>query len=236
MDTKLMKNVLTAGLLRENPTIRLLLGMCPSLAVTTMAQNGIGMGAAATFVLIGSNVAISLVRNIVPDKVRIPVFITIIAGFVTVVQLLMAAFLPELNRQLGIYIPLIVVNCIILARAEMFACKNGPVLSMLDAIGMGAGFTIALIIIGSIREILGSGTWMGIVLTKDLFSPAAIMILPPGGFLVMGFLIAAVNKISLVRTGKLAVAAQAGLCGGCGDAGNCAGCGTGNDAGKGGAK
>jgi len=218
-----MKEVLTAGLLKENPTIRLLLGMCPSLAVTTMAKNGIGMGIAATAVLLGSNVAISLVRKIVPDKVRIPVFITIIAGFVTVVQLLMAAFLPELNRQLGIYIPLIVVNCIILARAEMFACKNGPLLSALDAIGMGAGFTIALVIIGSIREILGSGTWMGIALTKDLFSPAAIMILPPGGFLVMGFLIAAVNKVSLVRTGKKAVAAQAGACGGC------AGCEAGKD-------
>ncbi len=228
MDGKRMKEVLTAGLLKENPTIRLLLGMCPSLAVTTMAKNGIGMGIAATAVLIGSNVAISLVRKIVPDKVRIPVFITIIAGFVTVVQLLLAAFLPELNRQLGIYIPLIVVNCIILARAEMFACKNGPLLSALDAIGMGAGFTAALLIIGSVREILGAGTWMGIELTKNLFSPAAIMILPPGGFLVMGFLIATVNKISLIRTGKRAVAAQVGMCGGCADSEACAGCGAGD--------
>ncbi len=227
MDAKRMKEVLTAGLLKENPTIRLLLGMCPSLAVTTMTKNGIGMGIAATAVLIGSNVAISLVRKIVPDKVRIPVFITIIAGFVTVVQLLLAAYLPDLNRQLGIYIPLIVVNCIILARAEMFACKNGPLLSTLDAIGMGAGFTAALLVIGSVREILGSGTWMGIELTSHLFSPAAIMILPPGGFLVMGCLIAVVNKVSLVRTGRRAIAAQAGQCSGCGNAEGCAGCASG---------
>lgn len=224
MDLKRMKEVLTAGLLRENPTVRLLLGMCPSLAVTTMAKNGLGMGLAATVVLIGSNLAISLVRKVVPDKVRIPVFITIIAGFVTVVQLLMAGFLPDLNRQLGIFIPLIVVNCIILARAEMFACKNGPFLSVLDAIGMGAGFTVALFIIGSIREILGAGTWMGIILTADLFDPASIMILPPGGFLVIGFLIAALNKISVLRTGRMAVPekATAGCGGGC-DQG-CAGC------------
>lgn len=224
MDLKRMKEVLTAGLLRENPTIRLLLGMCPSLAVTTMAKNGLGMGLAATVVLIGSNLVISLVRKAVPDKVRIPVFITIIAGFVTVVQLLMAGFLPDLNRQLGIFIPLIVVNCIILARAEMFASKNGPFLSVLDAIGMGAGFTAALFVIGSIREFLGAGTWMGITLTADLFDPASIMILPPGGFLVMGFLIAALNKISVLRTGRKAVPEKtnAGCGGGC-DQG-CAGC------------
>lgn len=224
MDFKKMKEVLTAGLVRENPTVRLLLGMCPSLAVTTIAKNGLGMGLAATVVLIGSNLAISLVRKVVPDKVRIPVFITIIAGFVTVVQLLMAGFLPDLNRQLGIFIPLIVVNCIILARAEMFACKNGPFLSVLDAIGMGAGFTGALFIIGSIREILGAGSWMGIVLTADLFDPASIMILPPGGFLVIGFLIAALNKISVLRTGRMAVPEKTtvGCSGGC-DQG-CAGC------------
>ncbi len=224
MNFKRMKEVLTAGLIRENPIIRLLLGMCPSLAVTTMAENGLGMGLAATVVLLGSNIVISLVRKIVPDKVRIPVFITIIAGFVTVVQMLMAAFLPDLNNRLGIFIPLIVVNCIILARAEMFACKNNPLLSALDAIGMGAGFTGALFIIGSVREILGAGTWMGIVLTKDLFDPAAIMILPPGGFLVMGILIAIVNKISLVQTGKKAVPDSAGCGASCGDGEGCAGC------------
>lgn len=189
-------SVLTNGFLKENPTLRLLLGMCPSLAVTTLAKNGIGMGIAATAVLVGSNLVISLIRKIVPDKVRIPVFITVIAGFVTIIQMLMEAYVPDLYKQLGIFIPLIVVNCIILARAEMFACKNGPVLSILDGIGMGVGFTAALFTIGSIREILGAGTWMGIALTKDLFDPATIMILPPGGFLIMGVLIAVVNKLS----------------------------------------
>ena len=169
--------------------------MCPSLAVTTLAVNGIGMGVAATVVLIGSNVVISLIRKIVPDKVRIPVFITVIAGFVTIVKMLMEAYFPDLNKQLGIFIPLIVVNCIILARAEMFASRNGP-FSALDGLGMGIGFTCALFIIGSVREILGSGTWMGMTLTADLFDPATIMILPPGGFMVMGTLIALVNRLS----------------------------------------
>jgi len=189
-------SVLTNGFLKENPTLRLLLGMCPSLAVTTLAVNGIGMGVAATVVLIGSNVVISLIRKIVPDKVRIPVFITVIAGFVTIVKMLMEAYFPDLNKQLGIFIPLIVVNCIILARAEMFASRNGPLLSALDGLGMGIGFTCALFIIGSVREILGSGTWMGMTLTADLFDPATIMILPPGGFMVMGTLIALVNRLS----------------------------------------
>ena len=174
--------VLANGFLKENPTLRLLLGMCPSLAVTTLAKNGIGMGIAATVVLIGSNVVISLIRKIVPDKVRIPVFITVIAGFVTIVKMLMEAYFPDLNKQLGIFIPLIVVNCIILARAEMFASKNGPLLSALDGLGMGIGFTAALFVIGSVREILGAGTWMGITLTADLFDPATIMILPPEDF------------------------------------------------------
>lgn len=184
------------GLLNENPTFRLLLGMCPSLAVTTMAKNGLGMGAAATFVLVGSNLVISLIRKIVPDKVRIPAYITVIAGFTTIVQLLLAALLPELNKQLGIYIPLIVVNCIIFARAEMFAQKNGPFLSVMDGLGMGAGFTIAITIIGSVREILGAGTWMGIPVTANLFEPAIMFILPPGGFLAMGFLVALFNQLT----------------------------------------
>jgi electron transport complex protein RnfE len=188
--------VLTNGLLKENPTLRLLLGMCPSLAVTTLAKNGIGMGIATTAVLICSNVVISLIRKIVPDKVRIPIYVTLIAGFVTIVEMLMKAYFPDLNKQLGIYIPLIVVNCIILARAEMFANKNGPLLSALDGLGMGLGFTGALFVIGSVREILGAGTWMGITLTADLFDPTTILILPPGGFLVMGCLIALVNKLS----------------------------------------
>lgn len=189
-------SVLLNGLLNENPTFRLLLGMCPSLAVTTMAKNGLGMGAAATFVLVGSNLVISLIRKVVPDKVRIPAYITIIAGFTTIVQMLMAAFLPELNKQLGIFIPLIVVNCIIFARAEMFAQKNGSVLSVLDGIGMGAGFTLAITIIGSVREILGAGTWMGIPVTVNLFEPAIMFILPPGGFMVMGLLVALFNHLT----------------------------------------
>ncbi|NLX63746.1 MAG: electron transport complex subunit E [Clostridiaceae bacterium] len=189
-------SVLLNGLIKENPTLRLLLGMCPSLAVTTMAKNGLGMGAAATFVLVGSNLVISLIRKIVPDKVRIPAYITVIATFTTIVHLLLAAFLPELNKQLGIYIPLIVVNCIIFARAEMFAQKNGPLLSVLDGLGMGAGFTLAITAIGSVREILGAGTWMGIPVTVNLFEPAIMFILPPGGFLVMGFLVALFNKLA----------------------------------------
>lgn len=188
--------VLLNGLLKENPTLVLLLGMCPSLAVTTLAKNAIGMGIAATFVLIGSNVVVSLIRKIVPGKVRIPIFVTVIAGFVTIVEMVMKAYFPDLDKALGIYIPLIVVNCIILARAEMFACKNGPLLSALDGLGMGLGFTAALFVIGSIREIIGAGTWMGITLTADLFDPATILILPPGGFMVMGCLIALVNKLT----------------------------------------
>lgn len=203
--------VLTNGLLKENPTLRLLLGMCPSLAVTTLAKNGIGMGIATTAVLICSNVVISLIRKIVPDKVRIPIYVTLIAGFVTIVEMLMKAYFPDLNKQLGIYIPLIVVNCIILARAEMFANKNGPLLSALDGLGMGLGFTGALFVIGSVREILGAGTWMGITLTADLFDPATIMILPPGGFLVMGCLIALVNKLSR-RKKKASIAGDPEKC------------------------
>ncbi len=189
-------SVFLNGIISENPTFRLLLGMCPSLAVTTMAKNGLGMGAAATFVLVGSNFVISLIRNIVPDKIRIPAYITVIAAFTTIVQMLLAALSPEINKQLGIYIPLIVVNCIIFARAEMFAQKNGPIISIIDALGMGAGFTIAITIIGSVREILGSGTWMGLPVTVNLFDPATIFILPAGGFMVMGFLIALFNKLA----------------------------------------
>ncbi len=217
-EKKSLGSVFLSGIISENPTFRLLLGMCPSLAVTTMAKNGLGMGAAATFVLVGSNLVISLIRKIVPDKVRIPVFITVIAGFTTIVQLLLAAFLPEINKQLGIYIPLIVVNCIIFARAEMFAQKNGPLLSVMDGLGMGAGFTLAITIIGSIREILGAGTWMGIPLTVNLFDPAVIFILPPGGFMVMGFLVALFNKVTSGKKSKTDSKSDAG------DNGCAAGC------------
>lgn len=212
-EKKTMLSVLTNGLIKENPTLRLILGMCPSLAVTTLAKNGLGMGLAATFVLVGSNLVISLIRKIVPDKVRIPVFITVIAGFTTIVQMLLAAFLPDLNSQLGIFIPLIVVNCIILARAEMFAQKNGPFLSIIDGIGMGLGFTIAITIIGSIRELLGAGTWMGIPITVNLFDPAVLFILPPGGFMVLGLLIALVNKLTAAK--KKPEAAESGCAVGC---------------------
>lgn len=190
---------LTNGIVKENPTLRLVLGTCPTLAVTTSAINGIGMGIAATAVLLGSNIVISLTRKFIPDKVRIPAFITIIAGFVTIVQLLLKAYMPSLDKALGIFIPLIVVNCIILARAEMFACKNNVFHSALDGIGMGAGFTLALIIIGSIREFLGNGTVFGIELTSHLFSPAIIMILPPGGFLVFGIVIGLLNKFTTMK-------------------------------------
>ena len=213
----------TNGFIKENPVLRLVLGTCPTLAVTTMAKNGIGMGIAATFVLLGSNIVISLLRKIVPDKVRIPVFITVIAGFTTIVEMLMHAYLPDIYKELGIYIPLIVVNCIILARAEMFACKNSVGMSILDALGMGGGFTVALLIMGSIREIIGSGTWMGYTLTKDMFDPAIIMILPPGGFLAFGFIVAAINKFSSLKIRNKEIAQGCGL--------NCTGCPNGNNGG-----
>ena len=190
---------LTNGLIKENPVFRLVLGMCPTLAVTTNAKNGIGMGLAATAVLIGSNFAISALRKVIPDRVRIPAYITIIAGFVTIVQLLLKAYIPELDKELGLFIPLIVVNCIILARAEMFANKNSAFLSILDGIGMGIGFTIALLTIGTVRELLGSGTWFGMNVTAGFIDPAIIMILPPGGFLAFGIIMAVINKFSAVK-------------------------------------
>lgn len=192
--------ILTNGLLRENPVFVLLLGTCPSLAVTTMAQNGIGMGLCTLFVLVGSNFVISLLRKVIPDKVRIPCYIVVIAGFVTIVGMFLEAFAPALNAQLGIYIPLIVVNCIILGRAEAFASKNTVLNSVLDGIGMGLGFTIALIVIGSIREIIGAGTWFGITIFPT--APFPLFILPPGGFFVFGITIAAVTFITKGKSPK----------------------------------
>ncbi len=190
----------TKGLVIENPVLRLVLGTCPTLAVTTSTKNGIGMGLAATFVLIGSNLIISLLRKSIPDKVRIPAFITVIAGFVSIVQMLMQAYLPELNKSLGIFIPLITVNCIILARAEMFASKNSVLPSVIDGLGMGVGFTAALFLMGSIREILGNGTFLDLPIPAlragGWIEPMIIMILPPGGFFVFGILIALANKLS----------------------------------------
>lgn len=178
-----------------------MLGTCPTLAVTTAAVNGIGMGLSATVVLICSNLAISLLRNIIPDKVRIPAFITIIAGFVSVVQMLVKAFLPAIDKALGIYLPLIVVNCIILARAEMFASKNPPLASVLDGAGMGIGFTAVLTLMGAIRELLGAGSLFSFPVTSRFISPMIIFLLPPGGFFVFGILVAASNAIAK-RSGK----------------------------------
>jgi electron transport complex protein RnfE len=184
------------GIIKENPVLRLVLGTCPTLAVTTAVFNGIGMGLAATAVLIGSNLIISLIKKIVPNEVRIPVYVIVIASFVTIVQMLIKAYSPELDKQLGIFIPLIVVNCIIFARAESFAAKNPPLNSIMDGIGMGLGFTLALVIISTFREVFGAGTFFGMQIFGAGFKPALIMILPPGGFLVFGLTIAAVNKLT----------------------------------------
>ncbi|MBM7581735.1 electron transport complex protein RnfE [Caldicoprobacter guelmensis] len=184
------------GVLNENPTFRMVLGMCPTLALTTAAINGIGMGLATTFVLVGSNLVISLLKSFISQKIRIPAFVVVIATFVTVVSMVMQAFLPELNKSLGIYIPLIVVNCIILARAEAFASKNSVLLSIMDGLGIGIGFTLALLLLGSIREIVGAGTWFGVPLFSDSFSPAVIMILPPGGFITLGLVLGLLNKLT----------------------------------------
>jgi len=192
---------LTAGIIRENPVLVLVLGTCPTLAVSTSVKNAIGMGIAATFVLIGSNLVISLLKNVIPDKVRIPCYIVVIAGFVTVVQLLLNAFVPSLYAALGIFLPLIVVNCIILGRAEAFANKNGVVDSILDGIGMGLGFTLALCIMATIREIIGYGAFFEKELIPEDFR-ISILGLAPGGFFVYGCIIAALNKISHGRAVK----------------------------------
>ena len=183
------------GLIDDNPTFSQVLGMCPTLAVTTSAINGLGMGLATTAVLILSNFVISLLRKVIPSKIRIPAYIVVIASFVTVVGMLMKAYVPALDAALGLFIPLIVVNCIILARAESFASKNGPVASIGDGIGMGLGFAMALTILGSVREILGNGSIFGMSMFRANFQPALIMILPPGAFLALGMILALINKI-----------------------------------------
>ena len=189
-------SVLTNGLLKENPVLRLVLGTCPTLAVSTMASNGIGMGLAATFVLLCSNVVISALRKVIPDQVRIPCYITVIAGFVSVVQMLVKAYVPSLDSALGVYLPLIVVNCIILGRAEMFASKNKVLPSLLDGLGMGVGFTATLLAMGIIRELLGAGTVFGIPILSSFMEPIIIFLLPPGGFFVFGMLVALAGKLS----------------------------------------
>ena len=193
---------LVKGIYRENPVFRLALGLCPVLAVTTSVENGLGMGAAATFVLLGSNITISLIRKLIPAKVRIPCFIVVIASFVTVVELVMAAYLPELSKSLGIFIPLIVVNCIILGRAEAFASKHGIFYSILDAVGMGIGFTFALVLIAAIREILGDGKLMGYMVFGKTFQPVLLLILAPGAFITMGLLMGYFNVIDERRRRK----------------------------------
>jgi electron transport complex protein RnfE len=187
---------LTKGIIKENPVLVLVLGTCPTLAISTQASSAIGMGLAATAVLLCSNVAISALRKVIPDTVRIPAYIVLIAGFVTLVQMLIRAFSPALNEALGIYLPLIVVNCIILGRAEMFANKNPVVASALDAIGMGLGFTLALFAMASIREVFGNGTFFGMPIPILYDNNISILTLAPGGFFVFGCMIALVNKVS----------------------------------------
>ena len=221
---------ISKGLILENPVLRLILGTCPTLAVATSVKNGLGMGIAATFVLLGSNLVISLLRRVIPDKVRIPAFITVIAGFVTIIQLLMESFVPALNESLGIFIPLITVNCIILARAEMFASKHAVLPSLADGLGMGAGYTASLILMGAIREIIGNGTFFDLGIpglqAGGYIEPMLIMILPPGGFFVFGILIALANKLSekagkqdqpddTICAGAISDQTACLLCGGC---------------------
>ncbi len=192
-------NNLTRGIIRENPAFVMLLGMCPTLGVTTSALNGLGMGIATLFVLILSNAAISAVKSFIPDRVRIPAYIVIIASFVTAIDLLMAAYLPALHAALGIYIPLIVVNCIILGRAEAFASKNNIWQSVLDAVGMGIGFTMALTLLGMLREILGSGSIFGWNFTGEGADTILLFIMPPGAFLALAFLIIVFNRLREVK-------------------------------------
>jgi electron transport complex protein RnfE len=182
------------GFIKENPVFVLLLGMCPTLGVTSSAINGLGMGLATTFVLLMSNIVVSLVKSGIPDKVRIPSFIVIIATFVTIVQLTMQAYLPSLYKSLGLFIPLIVVNCLVLGRAEAFASKNNLISSMIDGLGMGLGFTFALVLLGGIREILGSGKIFDIVIYSENYV-TLLFVLSPGAFIVLGYLIAVINRI-----------------------------------------
>ena len=209
--------ILLDGIIKENPVLVLILGTCPTLAISTQASNAIGMGLAATAVLVASNIAISALRKVIPDNVRIPCYIVLIAGFVTVVQMLVKAYAPALDESLGIYLPLIVVNCIILGRAEMFANKNTVFDSTLDGIGMGLGFTLALFVMAAIREIFGSGTIFGYEIPVLIDNNISIMILAPGGFFVYGIMIAAINKLS---KGKAIKKKEFG-CMGCPSAASC---------------
>lgn len=216
------------GILKENPVLVLVLGTCPSLAISTQATNALGMGVAATLVLLGSNMAISALRNVIPDKVRIPCYVILIAGFVTMTEMIVEAYAYELYKALGIYLPLIVVNCIILGRAEMYANKNGVIDSALDAVGMGLGFTLTLVVMASIREAFGSGTWFGMKIPVLIDNPISILTMAPGGFFIFGCLIALVNKIMKGQALKGAAA-------GCAACPSCSACPNANEAQGGGA-
>ncbi len=208
----------TRGFWQENPIFRLLLGLCPTLAVTTSVENGIGMGLASTFVLICSNVMVSLLRNFIPKKVRIPAYIVVIASFVTIVDLAMHAWFFELHKSLGLFIPLIVVNCIILGRAEAFASRNPLPLALVDGIGMGLGFTLGLALLGGVREIFGSGSLLGFPVFGPHYTPALVMILPPGAFLTLGFLLAGMNRLEekrALRAGEIYEPPREMDCGSC---------------------
>ena len=185
--------IISNGIIKENPTFVLLLGMCPTLATTTSSINGMSMGLATMFVLVCSNIVVSLIKSLTPDKVRIPVFVVVIASFVTILQMCLKAYLPEINKSLGLFIPLIVVNCIILGRAEAFACKNGPVASLCDGIGIGLGFTLGLTLLGTVREFFGAGSIFGFTLLPETYN-VLLFILPPGAFISLGYLIAIVNE------------------------------------------
>ena len=186
--------IISTGIIKENPTSVLLLGMCPTLATTTSSINGMSMGLATMFVLVCSNIVVSLIKSLTPDTVRIPVFVVVIASFVTILQMCLKAYLPEINKSLGLFIPLIVVNCIILGRAEAFACKNGPVASLCDGIGIGLGFTLGLTLLGTVREFFGAGSIFGFTLLPETYNVLPF-ILPPGAFISLGYLIAIVNKL-----------------------------------------
>ena len=211
------------GLIKENPTFVLMLGMCPTLAVTTSAINGAGMGLATTFVLVMSNMLISMLRKIIPDSVRMPAFIVVVASFVTIVQFILEGFVPALYSSLGVFIPLIVVNCIILGRAESYASKNPVLPSIFDGIGMGLGFTVGLTAIGVVRELIGAGTVFGFQIMPASYEPVTIFILAPGAFFVLSCLVAAQNKIKANAAKKGKKVKEAGGCGeGCGNCGNSA--------------
>ena len=206
------------GIIKENPAFILMLGMCPTLAVTTSAINGLGMGLSSLVVLAISNVVISLLRKVIPDEVRLPAFIVIVASFVTVVELLMEAYMESLYASLGIYIPLIVVNCIILGRAEAYASKNPPLLSLFDGLGMGLGFTVSLVIIGSVRELLGAGSIFGMALPGN-FEPIAFFVRAPGAFLVLAVVVAIMNAVGIKNRANKVVEGCDGCCASCASSG-----------------